>query len=209
MTKPGRKLSQSTTLGIKVDNAAGFAAKADIRAKVLECVGPERAAVLDCYAGSGKMHRAVWANAASYAGCDERFFFDRRTCFVCDNRVLLRAIDLNPFNIFDLDAYGSPWEQALIIAARRRVKPGERIGLTITEGSSINLRFGKLATALSEISGIPPRAAGAARVEKEVISLALLGMAKRMNSRIARRWEATGRTGARVAYVGCILEGLG
>ena len=42
-----------------------------------------------------------------------------------------------------------------------------------------------------------------------MIALALAGMARAMKCKIARRWEATGKTGARVAYIGAVLEGLG
>ncbi|HVH77139.1 MAG TPA: hypothetical protein VM755_19655 [Stellaceae bacterium] len=47
----------------------------------------------------------------------------------------MRAIDLAPFNLFDFDAWGSPWEHVAILCARRPVQPGERIGLVLTDGS--------------------------------------------------------------------------
>jgi hypothetical protein len=46
--------------------------------------------------------------------------------FCADNRHVMRAIDLAPFSIFDLDSYGSPWVQAIILADRRRVDAGEQ-----------------------------------------------------------------------------------
>jgi hypothetical protein len=44
--------------------------------------------------------------------------------FCADNTRVLRAIDLSRFSIFDFDAYGSPWVQAVILADRRRVARG-------------------------------------------------------------------------------------
>jgi hypothetical protein len=61
----------------------------------------------------------VWREAAGYVGCDLKWFADERCCYVADNRRVLRCADLSSFTCFDLDAYGSPWEQALIVAARR------------------------------------------------------------------------------------------
>ena len=101
----------------KSDNTAEAEwAKITIRRNVLAEVGAEHASVFDAFAGEGRMHAAVWCEAARYVGCDTRFFTDDRPAFVADNRRVLRAIDLAAFNVFDLDSYGSPWEQAYIIA---------------------------------------------------------------------------------------------
>jgi hypothetical protein len=114
--------------GVKaVDNHAHSAAdKAEIRRLVLEAVGPG-SRVFDAFAGTGQMFAKAWKGAGGYVGCDMRFVRDDRTAFVADNRRVLRAIDLAPFNVFDLDAYGSPWEQVLIIAARRPVAPAHQV----------------------------------------------------------------------------------
>jgi len=110
----------------KVDNHHRSAGdKALVRRNVLEQV---KAPVFDAFAGSGEMFRRVWHEAPAYCGCDLRWFQDDpRLAFVADNRRVLRCIDLEPFGIFDRDSWGSPWEQAAIIAARRLVKPGERV----------------------------------------------------------------------------------
>src|SRR5262252_2796473 len=88
------------------------AAKIEIRRNLLAAIKPAR--VFDAFAGAGELHDAVWCEAAEYVGCDEKWFRDHRLMYVADNRRVLRAVDLTAFNIFDLDAYGSPWEQALI-----------------------------------------------------------------------------------------------
>lgn len=114
--------------------------KIELRRRVLE-VMPE-ARVLDAFAGSGSMYRNVWCAAASYVACDQRWYPDERLAYVVDNRILLRNIDLQPFNVFDLDAYGSPWEQVAIVCARRKVAPGELIAMVLTDGSRLNLKMG-------------------------------------------------------------------
>lgn len=200
------------TGGVKADNAErGLSAKVDIRRRVLEAVTPGKAVVFDAFAGRGVMWSHVWKDAAGYVGCDERDWFrDERCCFVADNRRVLRAIDLAPFTVFDLDAYGSPWEQALIIAARRRVAKGERLGLIITEGTSLHTRFSSLPHALRQAAGLNPAVAdGAGRLHDELIARALLGVVRRLRCTVVRQWRAASTTGAQVRYIGTVLEGVG
>jgi tRNA G26 N,N-dimethylase Trm1 len=110
--------------GTKHDNAnAALSAKVAIRRAVMDALG-EPARVFEAFAGTGVLYRAIWREAASYVGCDLRYFRDGRKVFVADNRRVMRVVDLGAFNLFDLDAYGSPWEQAVILAARRKVAPG-------------------------------------------------------------------------------------
>ena len=67
-------------------------AKITIRRNVLVEVGAAHSSVFDAFAGEGRMHAAVWHEAARYVGCDTRFFTDDRPAFVADNRrVLSRA----------------------------------------------------------------------------------------------------------------------
>ena len=95
---------------------AASAAKITIRSNVLAAIGAETARVFDAFAGDGHMYRAVWSRAAMCVGCDKIHYPDERLAYAADNLRVLRAIDLAPFNIFDLDAHGSPWEQLYIIA---------------------------------------------------------------------------------------------
>jgi hypothetical protein len=183
-------------------------AKIELRKAVLAEIGADRADVFDAFAGMGEMYRAAWSGAASYVGCDTRWCDDDRLAFVADNRRVLRCIDLSPFTVFDLDAYGSPWEQALIIAARRRTVPGERLGLVLTEGSGLNLRMGGMPAALrivAELSGIP---AAGKDGRAELLERAIAGLCKRMGCRLTRRWQADGFGGASVVYVALVLEAV-
>lgn len=179
--------------------------KRSLRRAVMAALGAVQ--VFDAFAGSGRMHRDVYREAAFYVGCDLRWYFDERLAFVADNRRVLRAIDLDAFNLFDLDAYGSPWEQALIIAARRRVAPGERIGICLTDGSMTKLKMGQLPNAMREIAHLHGDPSGLARVHGEILDRAIDGLAKRMRCTIEARWDAQGKTASRVRYVGLVLCG--
>ena len=203
---PGARIGKVT----KVENAHhGWKAKVEIRARVLAAVGPARAQVFDAFAGPGLMHREVWSQAAGYVGCDTRWYRDGRRCYVADNLRVLRAVDLAPFTVFDLDAYGSPWAQALIIAARRALAPGERIGLVLTEGTALKTRFSQLPFAMREAADLT-RAAdrGAGHLHDAVIARGLQGIVRRMRGRIVRQWQAVGTSGAQMRYIGLVVEGV-
>lgn len=182
--------------------------KAEIRRLVIQEIGEAR--VFEAFAGAGRMFGKVYKDhAAKYVGCDLRLIHDDRLAFVADNRRVLRSIDLSAFNVFDLDAYGSPWEQALIIAARRNVAKGERIGVIITEGSGLFILQGGIPTAMRAIAGIKGKIGGGHKEQDQLKERALQGMARAMKCAIIRRWEARGHTGAKMLYSGVILEGKG
>lgn len=189
----------------KRDSApAAMRAKTAIRQHVLENIGAERAHVFDGFAGAGLMFDAVWHAAASYVGCDLRFYRDNRLAFVCDNRRVMRNIDLAPFTIFDFDSYGSPWDQVVIVAARRKLAAGERIGFVLTDGVCMKLKFGSVPIALTQLSGV--RAGpGLAREQDRITSRAIHRVAVLMGATVERRWEAVGRTRTPMRYIGIVM----
>jgi hypothetical protein len=190
------------------NHPAGRKAKIELRRRTLHAIGAGEAKVLDAFAGDGEMYRAIWREAASYVGCDLKWYPDERRAYVIDNRRLLRAIDLRAFNVFDFDAYGSPWEQCMILAARRPVEPGECIGLLLTEGSSFNLKLGGMPKALQQLAGVRGHLAGGARHQDRLIDWAIAGLAKKMRCGIEARWQAARKGGAAMRYVGLVLRGL-
>lgn len=192
----------------KVDNnPQARRAKALIRTNVLEALGAEHARVFDAFAGAGGMYDEVWKRAAGYTGCDERWHHDSRLMFVADNRRVLRAIDLVSFNLFDLDAYGSPWEQAIIVADRRHVAGGELLGLVLTEGAGLFYKQNGIPVAITELTGLRPGIVGVGRKQDAIIDRAIAGLANRMSCTIEKRWQAEGRTGAAMRCIGLVLKG--
>jgi hypothetical protein len=190
------------------NNPAAFKAKVDVRRRVLRAVG-QPAAVFDAFAGSGEMFSAVWKDADKYVGCDLKWARDGRKMFAADNRRVLRAIELGPFNVFDLDAYGSPWEQAIIIGDRRPVKAGEKLGLVLTEGAGLSYKANVVPLAIAMLTGLRKGIVGLAKKQDAVIDRAIAGLARRMNCSIEKRWQAEGRTGASMRYIGLVLKGKG
>ena len=100
-------ISQDLLRYSKKDNSkAAEAAKIRIRECVLAAIGAQTASVFDAFAGEGQMFKAVWCQAARYVGCDKDAWYpqDERMAFAkCENRRVLRAVDLRGYNIFDLD----------------------------------------------------------------------------------------------------------
>jgi len=188
------------------NDPTAVAAKAEIRQRVLDMIGPAEARVFDAFAGAGEMYRRVWRGAAGYVGCDRNWYADERLVYCADNRRVMRCIDLALFNVFDLDSHGSPWEQAIILAARRPVAAGERLGLVLTDGSNLDLSLGGMVAPLREIAGFVGIPAGAARSHGEIIERAINGVCRRMGVQVRRRWESQGGSGARVRHIGMVLE---
>lgn len=191
----------------KVNNhPASTGDKVAIRRRVLSAISEPR--VFDAFAGSGRMWRSVWRHAVSYAGCDLKWYRDReRLAYVGDNRRVLRAIDLSEFNVFDLDAYGSPWEQATIVAARRLVKSGEVVAIVITEGSLTKLKLGQAPTALGLLAGVGNAARGMARQYDQIVDRAISTLCARMRCDLVARFQADGKTQSGVKYIGLVLRG--
>lgn len=203
MTNFGSKLGKNVS---KIKNTHGARpAKAEIRRNVLDAVPSP--AVFDAFAGRGEMYHDVWVGADRYAGCDKEWHPDERKAWVADNRRVMRCIDLSAYNIFDLDAYGSPWEQAIILSERRLVAAGEMIGVVLTEGSGMKMKQGGLPKGLQVVAGLRDRVAGTAALADEIVDRAIEGLAKRMACRVVGRWQAKGKVGSRMLYIGLVLQG--
>lgn len=212
-TKPKARFADRLGVVRKVDNHdASRADKVDLRQKVLAGVGPEVARVFDAFAGTGQMHAEVWRRAEKgYVGCDIRHFPEERSdrlMFVGECTRVMRNIDLQQFNIFDFDAYGSPWTACIILAARRKVAPGEKLGLCITEGSGLNLKFGGMSNSLSQLASMRNKTAGMNRGGKEIASRAIVSLAKRMGCKVTATWRAERPQGSQMLYFGVVMEGI-
>ena len=191
----------------KHNTPRALSAKVALRQHVLDHVSPAR--VLDAFCGRGVMYGAVWNRAREYVPCDSAPWGPGDPVrFVCDNRRLLRCLDLQDFNVFDFDAFEAPWEQVLILAARRKWGTGEKGGLVLTDGSALKTRWGALPAALAElVEGGSRRSAATLAGTKELRRIALARFAKRSGVRILQQWEALGPAPARVYYAAITFEG--
>jgi hypothetical protein len=197
----------------KCDNAsAAHAAKIQLRRNVLGCVS--NASVLDCFCGHGEMWRGAWVDAAAYVGCDQRPVQPQDPPrFWCDNLMLLRSLDLRQFNVFDLDAYGSPWSQMIVIAARRLWKPGELGAVVITDGSNMHSRYGGRCAGLQDLLGVSS-SGGPTGLQAAIMASrrALRNWTKRSRVQVRKTWQARGNgsgLGQQVmVYTAIAFEGL-
>jgi hypothetical protein len=197
----------------KMHSAPGaIAAKTKLRRNVLEAIGAERCHVLDLYSGAGEMFRSVWNEAASYVGCDVEWFRDGRLVYVADNRRLIRAIDLAPYTVFDLDAYGAPWELFIMLTHRRKLLPGELVGVILTDGAGLRLRVaqtGGFGKAFAHAAGVSKDFCGAWELRHELTLTALRRAQDLLGGVIVRSWQAQGRKGAQTLYTSVVYRGEG
>ncbi|HAK89904.1 MAG TPA: hypothetical protein DCP24_12760 [Nitrospiraceae bacterium] len=135
------------------DNTDG-GAKIDMRKLILSNITTP--SVLDCFAGEGKIWTQCYKDMP-YVGLDRKAISDGRTVLNIDNIKYLRSADLTRFNVFDLDAYGSPWHQFMIVLKRRKLKADERVAIFLTDGLSILTRLGNLPTGMKKYVGIPAK----------------------------------------------------
>ncbi len=194
----------------KTDNrTSAHGAKLEMRRAVLAAIGDCR--VFEGFCGpraAGSMSE-VWAGATLHTACDERYAWpDDRTRFVGDTPRVMRAIDLQAFNVFDLDAYGSPWAAMLILAARRTWTVGERGAVVLTDGSGRKSKFGTPPHAVAELLGmrvLPPTEQSAVIHERCTAAwLARAGVTQ------LRRWVADSTaSGQPMIYSAVVFEGRG
>jgi hypothetical protein len=183
-------------------------AKTEIRQQVLEHIGAENCHVFDAFAGEGGMYQAVWKAAASYVGCDKEVFsMDERPAFVAENCRLMRNLDLAPYTVFDMDAYGSPWEQVYILIKRRPVAPGERVGLVLTEGQGMKMDMGGMSLALSLVAGVSQYMSGMGAEQQRIVDRAVAHTATKMGCTIEKQWQAIGKHSSTIRYIGIVMKG--
>lgn len=195
------KGSQYTSASKKHNSPGMVEFKAQLRRDVMADLreqGAEEVRVFDAFCGPvGEMFAHAWHEADAYVGCDEDYVFpDLRHRYVGDNRRVMRAIDLSAFNVFDLDAYGSPWEQMVILAARRSWSKGELGAVVLTDSTHAKMNLGGIPKALAFLCGLestsgagtaPSRGTGDA-----LQPMALARWAQRSRVQILRHRKAEG-----------------
>jgi len=78
------------------------------------------------------MKRLAYHDADRWLGIDT----DRTTegTVHCDSRRVLRAMELAPYTVFDVDTHGVPWHWVWLVSQRRKLRSGESIGVAVTHG---------------------------------------------------------------------------
>ncbi len=124
--------------GHKTDNSS-----VELKLAVREWVGeriPRPWAVLDLYCGKdGKMFQGIWAQAESYFGVDKFQPHKLGNTARMSAEVASQRLNLDGFNIFDVDCYASLWAVARRILARRGAGT---FGLALTDGEDRGMKNG-------------------------------------------------------------------
>lgn len=115
---------------VKIHNSS-LGLKVKQRQDALAFLGPAKKwRVLETHGGRGILASKVYEDVALRCSTDTDVALTNN--IHCPAEDFLRAVDLNKFNVFDVDPYGAPWEYLWIISRRRAAT--EPIVLFITSG---------------------------------------------------------------------------
>lgn len=135
----------------KKTNNAKIDAKTELRKKI-NC---KNLSVLECFCGKGEMFDAVWKSALWYEGIDIEAQNDNRTVHLGDCALILKKLNIENFDVFDIDAYGSPYECLQIIIKKiKKLKKLKTYYFFITDGIDIDLRMGNIENFFGLLSGL-------------------------------------------------------
>lgn len=187
----------------KDNNHLGKQAKIKIRRQALDAIGPDNARVLDIFCGEqGEMYNEIWHDAIYYDGIDIRWTqTDKRRRYVGDNKVFIEYLDLQRYNVFDVDAYGSPWEIMAVISKRRKWSAGEKGAVTFTD---CDMR----ANLSHQVMGLPhtPRLR---QLAYDLHRSALDNWIAQSRLKVAKMWQAQIKGAGPRWYCGLVFTGLG
>lgn len=193
----------SKFLGVKTNNAKTNA-KSQLRREVFDAIKGERH-TLEVFCGAGEMYQEVWKDSDSYLGIDKVKFFDKRDTMCGDARKCIRRADIDRFNIFDIDAYGSPYE--VLSDILQRIGKHKTIGFVLTDGTNMDLKLGRISKGMREFTGIDFHLAKRAHVlHDEFIHDVINSVEKRLNGSVTVKRIARGRTGSAMRYYGFVVN---
>lgn len=154
---PLRVKMPSRRSGPTQHHSSAKTAKVELRRWLVEQLGGIAAVrVLDCFCAKGALWEKAYDKTSAYLGLDIRRFDDERRTIVGDSRRFLRHRDvhLSEWNLFDLDAFGSPLEHMAIICHRLRVPAGQRVGFVLTDGTGFNAKLNSINSGLLRYVGM-------------------------------------------------------
>ena len=189
--------------GTKTDNAK-INAKIDLRNNILNLF--EEKKVLEVFCGSGEMYRDVWHVADSYTGVDIKKQFDERNTICGDALKVVSTIDIDNYNIFDIDAYGSPYE-VLNVILNRYQGGSKRLAFILTDGINMDLKMGRICKGVRSIIDIDSHILKKANnIHGMIIEDVVSCVAGRMGAKVIHKQFAKGVTGAAMRYYAFVLE---
>lgn len=132
-------------------------AKVRLRCDAVDRIGKSTVWVLDAYAGYGRMWREVQRQRPHIQirtlGIDQRDIGPH--LIRGDNMKVLPGLDLDRFDLVDLDAYGVPAKQLKVVAGRAPDVPVLTTAIISTQGRSSNVLLDALGMPI-EWGGVSP-----------------------------------------------------
>ncbi len=124
--------------------------KIRIRQDAINLIGKDSINVLDAYAGEGivwnRIRKEMPDIKITTLGIEKRKYLNPAV-IMGDNRKVMKGLDLNQFDLIDLDAFGCPWEQLAICA-----KTAVQVPVVATH---IIVTLGPVPKPLLAMAGIP------------------------------------------------------
>jgi hypothetical protein len=161
----------------KKDNSMAHQ-KALLRLKNL----PKRARVLDLFCGNGEMYNRVYKGRVEYYhGVDKEKIHNPKICTLTNNIVYITQNNLDDFNVFDLDDYGTPWKQLYLIL--KKLKRDE-VTIFVTDGLVMRQKIdGTVSKFVSATEQVPRKMniPGLNRWYVDIFATMLLDLEKRYN----------------------------
>lgn len=183
--------------GVKTNNA-----KISAKEKLRYFGNIKDLSVLDIFCGSGEMYNKSWKNAKSYEGIDIKKYEeqDERVLHIGDAPSILKQIkDINKFDIFDIDAYGSPYECLYIISNKIKIK-NEKYFI-ITDGIEIDLRMGNIEQFFGLLADLKPKKINNIHIMHDIlIKKVIENLCKKLNCQYKDFQIAKGLTGSGMRY---------
>ena len=180
--------------GVKTNNAK-ITAKEELR----KIDGIDNLSVLDIYCGAGEMYNACWKFVKYYEGIDIKEFDDGRTLHIGNAPQILKKINIDKFDVFDIDAYGSPYECLSIIL--NKIKTRKTRHFVITDGIEIDMRMGNVEQFFALIAGITAsKINNIYKIHDQLILKILKNIEKKLNVKVSNFLIAKGKTGSGMRY---------
>lgn len=180
----------------KKTNNAKINAKVAIRKNVFNSF--EVRNVLDIFCGAGEMYTSIWCQADNYLGIDKKKFSDPRVTIVGDAHNEIKHIDVNQYNIYDIDAYGDPYK---ILGYLSNKINSRKVAFIITDGLEIDMRMGNIHKSMINILNLKNNKINSIHLMHDFyIKKIIDAICEKLNSKASMIQYAKGNKGSGMRY---------
>lgn len=184
--------------------------KAEIRREICKLMQKKNPAILDVFCADGEMWRLAYNSTENYIGLDLNQYDDPRSTFVCDNvRYLRNDTNLSRFDLFDIDAFGSPAQSFATICERLGPIEEEK-AFVLTDGCGFASKMNSLPGGMLRYLGLEKMAGTAFQKDNraQLLQALVLKCAARCSATIAnsRIVETKPKGGNTMIYAAFIFK---